>query len=287
MFIILGGTGHVGQAAARRLKAAGHAVTVVTSDRKKVAGIEGQGCVAAVADVCDVEGLRVVLRSGRRALLLNPPAPISGDTDARESATANAIVEAARGAGLEKVVAASTYGARAGEACGDLTVLYDFEQALSALDTPIAINRAAYYFSNFDILVDAVRKGGVLPTPFPADLLLPMVAPEDLGAAAARRLVSGLDDVGVRHVAGPERRTMNDVARAFAQALGRPVRVETLPRDRWLEDYRKHGFSDAAALSYACMTQATIDTVEQAPEPDERGEVTLESYIQALVARGG
>ena len=30
-----------------------------------------------------------------------------------------------------------------------------------------------------------------------------------------------------------------------------------------------------------------IDTVEQAPEPDERGEVTLESYIQALVARGG
>ena len=287
MFIILGGTGHVGQAAARRLKADGHAVTVVTSDPEKVTGIEGQGCVAAVADVCDVEGLRVVLRSGRRALLLNPPAPISGDTDARESATANAIVEAARGAGLEKVVAASTYGARAGEACGDLTVLYDFEQALSALDTPIAINRAAYYFSNFDILVDAVRKGGVLPTPFPADLLLPMVAPEDLGAAAARRLVSGLDDVGVRHVAGPERRTMNDVARAFAQALGRPVRVETLPRDRWLEDYRKHGFSDAAALSYACMTQATIDTVEQAPEPDERGEVTLESYIQALVARGG
>ena len=287
MFIILGGTGHVGQAAARRLKADGHAVTVVTSDPEKVTGIEGQGCVAAVADVCDVEGLRAVLRSGRRALLLNPPAPISGDTDARESATANAIVEAARGAGLEKVVAASTYGARAGEACGDLTVLYDFEQALSALDTPVAINRAAYYFSNFDILVDAVRKGGVLPTPFPADLLLPMVAPEDLGAAAARRLVSGLDDVGVRHVAGPERRTMNDVARAFAQALGRPVRVETLPRDRWLEDYRKHGFSDAAALSYACMTQATIDTVEQAPEPDERGEVTLESYIQALVARGG
>ena len=61
----------------------------------------------------------------------------------------------------------------------------------------------------------------------------------------------------------------------------------SLPRDRWLEDYRKHGFSDAAARSYACMTQATIDTVEQAPEPDERGEVTLESYIQALVARGG
>lgn len=287
MFIILGGTGHVGQAAARRLKADGHAVTVVTSDPEKVTGIEGQGCVAAVADVCDVEGLRVVLRSGRRALLLNPPAPINGDTDARESATAYAIVEAARGAGLEKVVAASTYGARAGEACGDLTVLYDFEQALSALGTPVAINRAAYYFSNFDMLVDAVREGGVLLTPFPADLLLPMVAPEDLGAAAARRLVSGLDDVGVRHVAGPERRTMNDVARAFAQALGRPVRVETLPRDRWLEDYRKHGFSDAAALSYACMTQATIDTVEQAPEPDERGEVTLESYIQALVARGG
>ncbi|QYF87553.1 NAD(P)H-binding protein [Brevundimonas sp. PAMC22021] len=287
MFIILGGTGHVGGAAARRLKASGHAVTVVTSDAAKVGGLEAQGFGAAVVDVCDVEGLRAVLRTGRRALLLNPPAPVSGDTDAQETATANAIVEAVKGAGLEKAVAASTYGARPGDACGDLTVLYAFEQALLAQDTPVAINRAAYYFSNFDMLLHAVRESGVLPTPFPAELPLPMAAPEDLGAAAARRLVSGLDDVGVRHVAGPERRTMADVARAFATALDRPVRVETIPRDAWLADYRAHGFSKAAAQSYARMTQATIDEVEQAPEPDERGDVTLESYIQALVARGG
>ena len=96
---------------------------------------------------------------------------------------------------------------------------------------------------------------------------------DELAAAAGVNHVLELDDAG--------HGSLIEAAAPHADDFA------TLPRDRWLEDYRKHGFSDAAARSYACMTQATIDTVEQAPEPDERGEVTLESYIQALVARGG
>jgi uncharacterized protein YbjT (DUF2867 family) len=63
----------------------------------------------------------------------------------------------------------------------------------------MAINRGAYYFTNLDMLLDGAREGTVT-TMFPGDLKIPMVAPCDLGAAAARRLPTGLDDTGIRYV---------------------------------------------------------------------------------------
>jgi hypothetical protein len=50
----------------------------------------------------------------------NPPVATSVDTDAAELRTAKGISEAANGSGLEKIVVASTYCARVGEAIGDL-----------------------------------------------------------------------------------------------------------------------------------------------------------------------
>lgn len=59
-----------------------------------------------------------------------------------------------------------------------------------------------------------------------------MAAPYDLGEAAAERLLSSVDDVGVRYVEGPEPYTTADVAQAFATVLGQRVKLEVTPRDR-------------------------------------------------------
>ena len=80
----------------------------------------------------------------------------SGDTDAEERETVDAIVGALAGSGLEKVVAASTFGARPGERCGDLTVLHGFEEKLRAQPIPAAINRGAYYMSNWAGMLEPV-----------------------------------------------------------------------------------------------------------------------------------
>jgi hypothetical protein len=70
---------------------------------------------------------------------------------------------------------------------------------------------------------------------------------EDLGKVAVRRLTSGLDDVGIVSVEGPTRPTSRDVADAFADALGSEVFVATTPRNKWVEAFKSHGFSDPAA----------------------------------------
>jgi len=283
MFIILGGTGRVGSAAAQALLDQGQPVTIVTRSAAQAGSWERRGAGAAVADVHDVDRLRAVFRRGRRAFLLNPSADVSTDTDVEERETVRCILAALDGSGLEKVVAESTYGAQPGERVGDLTVLYGLEQGLKAQPIPATIQRAGYYLSNWASSLEAVRGNGILPTMLPAGLRIPMVAPEDLGKAAARWLTEPAERTGLHYVEGPEPYSAAAVAAAFAAALGRPVEVEEIPREAWEETFRGLGFSEPAARSYARMTAAGVDRGFEMPDQPVRGSVTLKDYIGALV----
>ncbi|WP_104202879.1 NmrA family NAD(P)-binding protein [Billgrantia saliphila] len=287
MHIILGGTGQGGSATARALLKRGEPVTVVTRDASHGSDLRDAGARIAVVDIHDITGLRDVFRTGTRAFLLNPPAAPSGDTDTEERASVTAIVEALDGSGLQKIAAASTYGARPGERCGDLTVLYEFEEKLGAQSIPTAINRGAYYMSNWLGMLDTVRKHGTLTSFFPADFAFPMVAPQDLGEAAARRLMESAHETGLHFVEGPERYSPRDVADAFAEALGITVEVETIPREDWEKTFLQFGFSQEAAKSYACMTGTVVDDKAEWPDRPERGTTTLRDFIRGNVEATG
>ena len=284
MYVIMGGTGHVGSGTAAALLGRGKQVLIITRDAGRAGAWRDKGAILAEADVEDVQSLRAAFRRGRRALLLNPPADISSDTDTVERRTLANILAALEGSGLEKVVAESTGGAQPGERIGDLNVLWELEEGLRRQAIPAAINRAAYYMSNWDAQLGAARSGKI-STMYAAGLQIPMAAPRDLGEAAARRLMSSLDDVGVRYVEGPRRYCSADVAKAFSAALGRPVDLVVTPRDGWRAAFRKLGFSEAAADSYARMTEASVDSGFDMPDDALRGATTLDTYIRDLVAR--
>lgn len=281
MHIVLGGTGHVGSALTQELIARGEPVTVVSHDPAKRGEWEARGARVALADVHDSDGLREVFRRGRRLFLLNPSAPVASDTDATERASVRSIVAALADSGLEKIVAESTYGAQPIERAGDLGVLYDMERALQAQPIPFSTIRAAYYMSNWDAALATARADGIVRSFLPASFRLPMVAPRDLGRAAAELMTAPAEDRELRYAEGPRRYAPEDVAVCFASALGREVRVEEVPRDRWVEGFRELGFSIPAAESYAAMTAATVDGLELADDP-WRGQTTLREYVDAL-----
>jgi uncharacterized protein YbjT (DUF2867 family) len=285
MNIVMGGTGHVGSATAQTLLARGEPVTIVTRDATRARGWRDRGAEIVEADINDVSSLHAAFRRGSRAFLLNPPADTASDTDAEERRTVAHILAALDGSGLEKVVAASTYGAQRGDRIGDLNVLWELEQGLKAQSIPCAINRGAYYMSNWDGLLDAVRETGELPSTYPAEQAIAMVAPQDLGAVAADRLMSGEDDTGIRFVEGPRRYSAQDVANAFAAVLDRDVKVCVIPPDKWEGSFRDLGFSREAAESYARMTRIGVEGDFEEPDDPLRGPTTLEAYIKRLVAK--
>ncbi|MBW4484739.1 MAG: NmrA family NAD(P)-binding protein [Tildeniella torsiva UHER 1998/13D] len=283
MHIILGGTGNVGSAVARALLNRREPVLIVTRNPSKAEALRRDGADIAVADVHDVETLRAIFRQGQRLFLLNPPAAPSRDVAAEERRSLAAILSAIDGSGLQKIVAESTYGAQPGERIGDLGVLYEMEQALATQPIPTAIIRAAYYMSNWCASLQSAREQGIVQMLYPADFKLPMVAPSDIGAIAARLMTEPIEQTGLHYVEGPDRYSSQDVAAAFATALGRPVSAESIPRDQWLVMFKSINFSNEAAESFANMTAATLD--ETFPDVDsvERGPTSLRHYLSRVV----
>lgn len=284
MHIVLGGTGHVGSAVVDTLLARGEAVTLVTRNAAHAAPWAARGAQVAQADILDVDALREVLRQGRRAFLLNPPADPSGDTDAVERRTVDAILAAVEGAGLEKVVAESTGGAQPGQDNGDLGPLHALEEGLRALSVPATLLRAGYYMSNWDAQIETARETGRIQTFYPADFPLPMVAPRDLGRAAADFLLQPPARTATCYVEGPRRYSSADVAEALGSVLGRPVALEVVPRERWQEAYVAMGFSAKAAASYARMTAITLQGDYEQPADPVRGATTLHDYFAGIAA---
>lgn len=285
MFVILGATGHVGTACVHQLRRGGHPVLALVHHDGSGEELRAAGAETLVIDVCDSDALRGAFRRGRRALLLNPPGDVSGDTDAIETAQVRAIIAALDGSGLEKIVVESTMGAMPGEAIGDLTVLWKLEEGARASGIPTSVQRGAYYYSNWDLQLDAIREQGVLTTMIPADMAIPMVSPADLGRVAAQLLVAPPEQARTVATQGPRLYSPNDVAAIFAERLGRPVRVSEVPRDRWRAAFIAQGFSEAAADAYTRMTEVSADRRFAGDDDDPQlGEIRLEDHIAMLLA---
>jgi uncharacterized protein YbjT (DUF2867 family) len=285
VYIVLGGTGHTGSSVAGNLLQHGQCVTVITHDEQKAIAARRTGALVAVQDLRDVEALRNVLRTGERLFLLNPPASPSTDTDREERENVQAILAAIKGSGIKKIVAQSTYGAQAGSQLGDLSVLYEMEQALADQHVRTTIMRAAYLMSNWLMSLRTIREQGILPTFFPPEFSLPMVAPDDLGKVGAELLMQPVEETGMLHVEGPRRYTAIDVAQAFSQLFHKSVTVHTVPEQEWFTTYEGLGFSPEAARSYVGMTKATLEGSFPEATETRRGETSLTAYLANALPR--
>lgn len=284
MYIILGATGHIGSELVRILLERGEAPKVVVRNHDTAQRFRERGANAAVADIHDTAALHEAFADGTRLFLLNPPADPSLDPDVEERVTARSILTALERSPIERIVAISAYGATQGERIGDLGTLFDLEQGLAAQAIPFSVLRSAYYMTNWDTALAGAREHGVLPSFFPIDFRLAMVAPRDIAEVAAELLTAPEVGPALVHVEGPERYTAAQVAAAFRSALGKPVNAIETPPERWQPTLTKLGFSPAAAESFAGMTQLALRV--RVPEPSEtrHGSTSLDRYVADLVS---
>ncbi len=82
--------------------------------------------------------------------------------------------------------------------------------------------------------VGPARQQGVIPSFLqPLDKPVPMVATADIGRVAAELLQQSWEGHRVVELEGPQRATPNEIAATFADLLGKPVRMEAVPRATW------------------------------------------------------
>lgn len=223
-------TGTVGSRLLRLLVQAGlHPVALLRDPARLPPDLAGL-VEPVVADQTDADAVVGATLGADRLYWVNPPAPPGTDPLAHQGACAAVVAEAVRRNGIGATVLQSSGGAELRRGAGDIDGLAATEQALDATGAPVLHLRCGYFMSNLLMSADEIA-GGTLSTPWPLDHPLPWVAPGDVAAVAAVRLLGPVwSGRLVQAVHGPADLTFDDAAAVLTGVLGHPVRAVHLPR---------------------------------------------------------
>jgi uncharacterized protein YbjT (DUF2867 family) len=243
MFVVTGITGQVGSAVAHSLLAAQQPVRAIVRDRGKGAAWADLGCDIVVADLSDSRSLTAAFRGTAGVFAMLPPIfdPTPGFLEAQ------GFIESLRTALAEakpaKVVALSSIGADARQP-NLLNSLGLMEDAFRTLPMPVAFLRPAWFMENAVWDVASAKQGTIHSYLQPPDRPIPMIATDDIGRVAAALLQERWEGQRVIELEAAARVSPNALADAFARVLGRAVRVESVPSERWESIFREQGMKN-------------------------------------------
>jgi len=284
MYAVMGVTGRVGGAAATDLLQSGAGVRAILRDAAKAKAWADRGCEVAFANTEDPAALTAAFRDVEGVFVMLPGVfdPNPGFPEAR--AAIESIRQSLEQARPPKVVCLSTIGADA-EQPSLLNQLGLLEQALRSLTIPVTILRPTWFADNAVFDLETARTAGRIDSFLqPLDKQFLMVAAQDVGTTAAQLLGEIWSGHRVVELTGPAPVTPNQIAQAFAAALGKPVTARVVARQEWDALFRAPGMQNPTprmqmldGFNAGWIRFAAGDTNAR------RGTTTLSEVIAALV----
>ncbi|KPH01290.1 NmrA family transcriptional regulator [Pseudomonas sp. RIT-PI-q] len=283
MYAVMGITGQVGGEVARTLLAAGHSVRAVVRSADKGAAWAQRGCDVAIADVDDRDAMARAF-SGVEGVFVMMPSnfdPSPGFPETRQVVENIRLALAAARPG--KVVCLSTIGAQATQP-NLLNQLQLLEQALTNLQSPVTFLRPAWFMENAQWDVEHAMGSGMIPSFLqPLDKPVPMIATADVGRVAAELLQASWQGKRIVELEGPQRITPLQLGAAFSALLGKPVRMQSVPRETWQALFASQGMRNP--LPRMQMIDGFNEGwIEFEGEP-RKGRVELLTVLERLVSR--
>lgn len=265
-------TGNVGSQLVRQLIQAGVRPVVLVRDPSRLDPQVVGYVDARVGDLADTQFVRQALRGVEALYLVIPEVVTAADPEADAEALADSVLAAVVFAGVGRVVLQSSVGAGKRSGVGFINALGRIEERLNALSQTSGIAvchlRCSYLFSNLLMDQEGLRQGE-LRMAMPEDQAMPWVAPADVAAVAAGRLLSTeWSGRVVQSVHGPEDLTFPQVAEIVRRVTGWPVTYTRSSDDSEREGLRAGGFSEAAIESIIGMSAGLRGTYDPVRDRD-------------------
>lgn len=283
MHIITGASGQVGSAVTANLLKKDEPVKGIIRNEKKAGKLKERGANVAMADIHDLTALTNVCRDGHTFFAITPETGKEKDVLADMAGVLENYRKAVERSSIKRVVGLSSMGAQYTEKSGNLLMSHMLEGAFKGLDVQQSFIRPAYYFSNWLLYLPVIKEQKILPTFFPPDLAIPMTSPMDVADLAATVLLK--DDEQIYELQGPASYSSDNVAAAFSEALGIPVKAQQIPRDQWDSTLAEAGFSPDGIKNFIEMTETVVDgrAKPEGTHTTVTGKTTLQEYIQKAV----
>jgi uncharacterized protein YbjT (DUF2867 family) len=224
MIVVTGATGNTGKVVAETLLAAGEKIRVIGRSADKLQQFVAKGAEAFTGSVLDADAMTRAFTGATAVYALIPIDFKVPKVREYQTAVGESLATALERAGVKHAVALSSYGAQLPEGAGPVSGLHHFELRLNRVaGLNILHLRAAYFMENFLMTVQVYKTMGFFSGLLKGDVSLPMIATRDIGTRAAAELRS-LSFTGqqTQELLGPRDLTMNDAARIFGTAIGKP-----------------------------------------------------------------
>jgi uncharacterized protein YbjT (DUF2867 family) len=245
MYLITGATGNIGQPLVEQLHKAGHAVRALVRDASRAELLSG-GVDIAVGDLDDADSLAAALRGVEAVFLLH--------VGAGTAQTQN-MIDAARSAGVNRIVLLSSIGARILPLGGFIPqTLAAREDLLRASGLEVTYLRPQSLMSNALAWADGIRDNNQVVDPTDPGRVVP-VDPDDIARVAARVLTED-GHAGHGYILGAsEALTAREQVEVLSEVLGRVIEFVSVTPDQAAEQAIQRGTPVALA-------QATRDLNE-------------------------
>ncbi|MBP1924433.1 uncharacterized protein YbjT (DUF2867 family) [Sedimentibacter acidaminivorans] len=259
MNIVLGASGQIGSMLVDNLLKKDQPVRVVIRNSLKAQELKNKGIEVIIADYTDLEALKKAFYGGKSVFLLTPENPECNNFSKETQILLNNYREAILQSGATKIVGLSSSGAHIESEAGNLEASYMLEHTFSEINIEQVYVRPAYYFSNWLGYLDLVKNYGILPTFFPPEMKVSMIAPPDVAEFLSNVMICNTSQERIYEIAGQQLYSSLDIAKIFGDVLNRNVEVQQVLPEEWENTLIQAGFSKDGAKNLMLMTQAVID----------------------------
>lgn len=264
-------TGNVGSLVVRELQGRGISVRAFVRDPDKAAAMLDDGVELVFGDFSNPESVRRALEGVEGVFLAcaNDPRQVEYETG---------VIDAARQAGVMRIVKLSALGAEIGSPIAFWDWHGRIEEHLRASGVRFVVLRPTFNMTNIIGSAEAVRHTGSLFAP--ADgARVAMIDPRDIAAVAAIALAEDTHDGKTYTLTGPEAITFERVTEELSAVAGRRVEFVAVPDEAARQGMIEQGMPEFVAGQIVAVfgflrrgaQDRTTDTVRALTGREPRG----------------
>ncbi len=277
-------TGHIGSKLANILLDRKSDVTLIARHPEKVKDLASRGAKVIAGEHSDPAVVEQAVRGADALFWLTPAEMTSHDPlgTARRMAEAGASV-------IRKhpdlhVVQLSSAGAFLPSGTGPIVGHYETEEKFRAAGKNIVSLRPNEFMENVFFSLPTIVAQGAIYTTLQGSVKAPIIATQDIAEVAAEFLLKPIDGHHVVDIVGPQEISLDEWARIAGQAIGKQIRVVTIPGDKLKAAMSQSGMSPEMAALLVEMEEA-IPKIQQFKGDQKRtGKVTFSQFAREVFA---
>lgn len=280
-------TGHIGNKLANLLLDRKADVTLIARRPEKVKDLASRGAKVIAGEHSDSAVVERAVNGADALFWLTPAEMTSHDPlgTARRMAEAGASV-------LRKhpelhVVQLSSAGAFLPSGTGPIIGLHDTEEKFRAVGKNIVSLRPNEFMENIFFSLPTIIEQESIYTSIPGSVKAQFIATQDIAKIAAEFLLNPVNGHHVIDIVGPQEISFDEWARIAGQAIGKQIRVVTVPADKLKAAMSQTGMSPEMAALLVEMEEASPRILGQFKGDQKRtGKTTFAQFARDVFAPG-